>query len=62
MKTNRLSRFTCLAALAAQTAVWLRRCWRVWAFDAEVLSQDIEREIGRLPRVTGFAQQHWAKR
>jgi len=32
--------------------VWCRRCWRVWAFAAEVLSQDIEREIGRLPRVT----------
>src|SRR5216684_309035 len=25
---------------------------------AELLSQEIEREIGRLPRVTGFAQQH----
>src|ERR1700740_2849439 len=24
----------------------------------ELLTQDIEREIGRLPKVTGFAQQH----
>src|ERR1700732_3724899 len=28
---------------------------------AEALSQDIEREMGRLPRVTGFAQQHMGK-
>jgi ATP-dependent Clp protease ATP-binding subunit ClpB len=28
---------------------------------SESLSQDIEREIGRLPRVTGFAQQHMGK-
>jgi ATP-dependent Clp protease ATP-binding subunit ClpB len=28
---------------------------------AESLSQDIEREIGRLPRVTGFGQQHMGK-
>ena len=28
---------------------------------SESLSQDIEREIGRLPRVTGFAQQHLGK-
>jgi len=27
----------------------------------ELLSQDIEREIGRLPRVTGFAQQNMSK-
>jgi ATP-dependent Clp protease ATP-binding subunit ClpB len=27
----------------------------------EALSQDIEREIGRLPRVTGFGQQHMGK-
>ncbi len=28
---------------------------------SELLSQEIEREIGRLPRVTGFAQQHMGK-
>src|ERR1700693_1914512 len=28
---------------------------------SESLSQDIEREIGRLPRVSGFAQQHMGK-
>ncbi len=28
---------------------------------AELLSQEIEREIGRLPRVTGFGQQHMGK-
>jgi ATP-dependent Clp protease ATP-binding subunit ClpB len=28
---------------------------------AELLSQEIEREIGRLPRVTGFTQQHMGK-
>jgi ATP-dependent Clp protease ATP-binding subunit ClpB len=28
---------------------------------AELLSQEIEREIGRLPRVTGLAQQHMGK-
>src|SRR6267142_497487 len=27
----------------------------------ELLSQDVEREIGRLPRVTGFGQQHMGK-
>src|ERR1700719_4301304 len=27
----------------------------------ELLSQEIEREIGRLPRVTGFAQQNMSK-
>jgi ATP-dependent Clp protease ATP-binding subunit ClpB len=27
----------------------------------EAISQDIEREIGRLPRVTGYAQQHMGK-
>src|ERR1700720_34396 len=28
---------------------------------AESLSQDIDREIARFPRVTGFAQQHMGK-
>ena len=28
---------------------------------SEVLSQEIEREIARLPKVTGFAQQHMGK-
>ena len=29
---------------------------------AESLSQEIEREIGRLPRVTGFGNSTWARR
>src|SRR5258708_7124604 len=50
-----------LAALVAQTdGVVPRRLARL-GIRAEAFSQDIEREIGRLPRVTGFAQPHMGK-
>jgi ATP-dependent Clp protease ATP-binding subunit ClpB len=47
-----------LAALAAQTDGVVPPLLARLGIRAEVLSQDIEREIGRFPRVTGFAQQH----
>src|SRR5258707_39871 len=50
-----------LAALAAQTDGVVPPLLARLGIRAEVLSQDIEREIGRLPRVTGFAQQHMGK-
>src|SRR5882762_10691657 len=50
-----------LAALAAQTDGVVPPLLARLGIRAEVLSQDIEREIGRLPRVTGFGQQHMGK-
>ncbi len=50
-----------LAALAAQTDGVVPPLLARLGIRAEVLSQDIEREIGRLPRVTGSAQQHMGK-
>jgi ATP-dependent Clp protease ATP-binding subunit ClpB len=50
-----------LAALAAQTDGVVPPLLARLGIRAEALSQDIEREIGRLPRVTGFAQQHMGK-
>jgi ATP-dependent Clp protease ATP-binding subunit ClpB len=50
-----------LAALAAQTDGVVPPLVARLGIRADVLSQDIEREIGRLPRVTGFAQQNMSK-
>src|SRR5260370_1264299 len=50
-----------LAALAAQTDGVVPPLLARLGIRAEALSQDIEREIGRLPRVSGFAQQHMGK-
>jgi ATP-dependent Clp protease ATP-binding subunit ClpB len=50
-----------LAALAAQTDGVVPPLLARLGIRAEALSQDVEREIGRLPRVTGFAQQHMGK-
>jgi ATP-dependent Clp protease ATP-binding subunit ClpB len=47
-----------LAALVAQTDGVVPPLLARLGIHAEALSQDVEREIGRLPRVTGFAQQH----
>ncbi len=47
-----------LASLAAQTDGVVPPLLARLGIRADALSQDIEREIGRLPRVTGFAQQH----
>jgi ATP-dependent Clp protease ATP-binding subunit ClpB len=50
-----------LAALVAQTDGVVPPLLARLGIRAETLSQDLEREIGRLPRVTGFAQQHMGK-
>src|SRR6201997_5590215 len=47
-----------LAALAAQTDGVVPPLLARLGIRAEVLSQDLEREMDRLPRVTGFAQQN----
>jgi ATP-dependent Clp protease ATP-binding subunit ClpB len=50
-----------LAALVAQPDGVVPPLLARVGIRTESLSQDIEREIGRLPRVTGFAQQHMGK-
>src|SRR6266478_2952621 len=50
-----------LVALAAQTDGVVPPLLARLGIGAEALSQDIEREMGRLPRVSGFAQQHMGK-
>src|SRR5690348_14428913 len=50
-----------LAALAAQTDGVVPPLLSKLGVRSEALSQEIEREIGRLPKVTGFAQQHMGK-
>src|ERR1700751_1827220 len=50
-----------LAALVAQTDGVVPPLLARLGIRPEGLSQEIEREIGRLPRVTGFAQQHMGK-
>src|ERR1700682_215055 len=50
-----------LAALVAQTDGVVPPLLARLGIRVEPLSQDIEREMGRLPRVTGFAQQHMGK-
>src|SRR5258708_18016820 len=50
-----------LAALVAQTDGVVPPLLARLGIRAESLSQDVEREIGRLPRVTGFAEQQMGK-
>src|ERR1700758_5536762 len=50
-----------LAALVAQTDGVVPPLLARLGIRAEALSQDVDREISRLPRVTGFAQQHVGK-
>ena len=50
-----------LAALVAQADGVVPPLLARLGIRTETLSQEIEREIGRLPRVTGFAQQHMGK-
>src|SRR5256885_2064296 len=50
-----------LAALAAQADGVVPPLLAKLGIRPETLSQEIEREIGRLPKVTGFAQQHMGK-
>ena len=50
-----------LAALVAQADGVVPPLLARLGIRTEALSQDIEREIARLPRVTGFAQQHMGK-
>src|SRR5436305_11760548 len=50
-----------LAALAAQTDGVVPPLLAKLGIRSEALSQEIEREIARLPKVTGFAQQHMGK-
>jgi ATP-dependent Clp protease ATP-binding subunit ClpB len=50
-----------LAALVAQPEGVVPPLLARLGIRTELLSQEIEREIGRLPRVTGFAQQHMGK-
>jgi ATP-dependent Clp protease ATP-binding subunit ClpB len=50
-----------LAALVAQADGVVSPLLARLGIRTETLSQDIEREIGRLPRVTGFAQQHMSR-
>jgi ATP-dependent Clp protease ATP-binding subunit ClpB len=50
-----------LSALVTQTDGVVAPLLARLGIRSESLSQEIEREIGRLPRVTGFAQQHMGK-
>jgi ATP-dependent Clp protease ATP-binding subunit ClpB len=50
-----------LAALVAQTEGVVSPLLARVGIRSELLSQEIEREIGRLPRVEGFAQQHMGR-
>src|SRR5215469_3024318 len=50
-----------LAALVAQTDGVVSPLLARLGIRTDTLSLDIEREIGRLPRVTGFAQQHMSR-
>jgi ATP-dependent Clp protease ATP-binding subunit ClpB len=50
-----------LAALVAQTDGVVPSLLTRLGIRSEVLSQEIEREIGRLPKVEGFGQQHWGR-
>ena len=50
-----------LAALVAQADGVVSPLLARLGIRTEAFSQDIEREIGRLPRVTGFAQQHMSR-
>src|SRR5271154_7203697 len=50
-----------LAALVAQTDGVVPSLLTRLGIRTEVLSQEIEREIGRLPKVQGFGQQHWGR-
>src|SRR5216684_8822710 len=50
-----------LAALVAQPDGVVPPLLAKLGIRTELLSQEIEREIARLPRVTGFAQQHMSK-
>jgi ATP-dependent Clp protease ATP-binding subunit ClpB len=50
-----------LAALAAQTDGVVPPLLARLGIRSEVLTQEIEREIGKLPKVQGFAQQHMGR-
>src|SRR5437016_6044419 len=50
-----------LAALATQMNGVVPPLLAKLGIRSEALSNEIEREIGRLPKVTGFAQQHMGK-
>jgi ATP-dependent Clp protease ATP-binding subunit ClpB len=50
-----------LAALVAQTDGVVPPLLARLGIRSETLARDLEREIGRLPKVTGFAQQHMGK-
>src|ERR1700739_722352 len=50
-----------LAALVAQTDGVVPPLLARLGIRSEALTQEIEREIGRLPKVQGFAQQHMGK-
>src|SRR5256885_16494487 len=50
-----------LSALTAQSDGVVPPLLAKLGIRGETLSQEIEREIGRLPKVTGFAQQHMGK-
>src|SRR5712664_557881 len=50
-----------LAALVAQKDGVVLPLLARLGIRAEAISQEIEREIGRLPRVSGFAQEHMGK-
>ena len=50
-----------LAALVAQTDGVVPPLLARLGVRSEALTQDIEREIGRLPKVQGFAQQHMGR-
>src|SRR5271163_738331 len=50
-----------LAALVAQTDGVVPSLLTRLGIRSEVLSQEIENEIGRLPKVQGFEQQHWVR-
>ena len=50
-----------LAALAAQTDGVVPPLLGRLGIRSEALTQEIEREIGRLPKVQGFVQQHMSR-
>jgi len=60
-ETSKLSPFIA-RALAAQADGVVPPLLARLGIRSELLTQEIEKEIGKLPKVQGFAQQHMARR
>jgi len=61
MKTNRSSLFICSLRWSINQTAWCPPLLARLGIRTDIAITDVEREIGRLPRVTGFGQQHMGK-